>query len=139
MFKPLLQKVIGAWHIRTFPDCTPKGHIEHMEKEIQELKKAFEAEDIEMIKEEASDLLIMLMAIAYRLDFNINLEAYVKFSQLRNRFWCFPNEYGVIEHVRVPGIGVKPVYLRDQKPGPFTHSDPDGMPSDRAIMNGRLY
>lgn len=101
------QKQVAAWGTKTFPDATPETIADHLAEEMiellgthrvkQALKRALEAEEIyeddvdicpaSNPAEESADILLMMLHLAYRFDFDLMEEAQKKFAHVRDAEW----------------------------------------------------
>jgi NTP pyrophosphatase (non-canonical NTP hydrolase) len=100
-FYDFFQKMVGKWHVETFPDLTVASHLMHMSKELHELTMACVVDQKqEAVMEEAADILLMILALAHRYDFSLVTEARKKFKINLERTWQAKDEHGVVEHVR---------------------------------------
>jgi hypothetical protein len=100
-----LQTIVGEWSLETFPDSTPEGHTRHMAREVQEIMEAVESGDIQGVAHECGGLLVMLLGMAHRLEFDLFTQAAILMPQLMARRWCPADKDGIIEHDRnIPDI-----------------------------------
>jgi hypothetical protein len=90
---PSLQKLIGEWNIKTFPEATPDSIIAHLKKEIEELS-------VNHDPEEAADCMILLLSHAHRTGYDLFDEVLQKHCINIDRTWGQPDKDGVIEHIK---------------------------------------
>jgi len=97
---------IRAWQIETFPNGTPLGAAEHLLEEARELVQELRgmgkprAYDFDRVREEAADVLLLLIAVAGMVGFDLLPAAVDKMEINRNRTWeSEPNERGYRKHV----------------------------------------
>ena len=89
-----LQKEAGGWANKTFGKSqTVTGVINHLVKEVYELKDSNEPE-------EAADCLLLLFQLAHEGGYDLIQEAQKKHKINLKRKWGKPDKYGVIEHIR---------------------------------------
>ena len=100
------QRYIGIWGQNTFPESTLSGQMAHLDLELNEVHEAanvfFNNPSIENKKEfqtEIADVFILLLGLAYKLDFDLMLEAAGKHRVLQSRKWLPANSDGVYHHI----------------------------------------
>lgn len=92
-FLDRLQKEIGLWQAKTFPESTKKTILTHFGRELRELKVSDKPSEL-------ADMLHLLIAYANKLGVSLMSETLKKFSENQNRKWGEPDQDGVREHVR---------------------------------------
>lgn len=100
------QQYVGTWGLKTFPESTLSGQMAHLDLEICEVQEAatnyFNNPSPDNKKEfqtEIADVFILLLGIAYRMDFDLMLAAADKFRILQQRQWGPPDENNVFRHI----------------------------------------
>ncbi len=94
----ILQDMIGEWEIKTFPDQTIEGMKNHLKREIIEY---FNAKDFANEIEESCDIVILLLGIAHRQNYDLLAQIREKFEcDLMHRKWGVPDAEGVISHIK---------------------------------------
>lgn len=99
------QKYVGKWNVSTFPDSSTTGYINHIRQEVEELDAELKllvinpTQNIRNVAEEAADIFILLLSLAYRLDFNLLVSAADKMRILQSRNWHPPDEFGIHHHI----------------------------------------
>lgn len=85
-----LQKIVGTWGDTTFPLSEPASIARHMAEEVSEIEDAIlgvalhSAEDV---PDEAADLVLLLMHLAHKLDFDLWDAVERKFDTNQHRAW----------------------------------------------------
>jgi hypothetical protein len=92
-----LQKVIGTWAEKIFPQSTYRSICEHLRREVQELRSAPSP------NEEAADCLLLLLHLAHKNKFDLIAETLKKHEINKQRKWGEPDEQGVVEHIKQKG------------------------------------
>lgn len=107
------QQIVGEWGESTFPDSTLRSIMAHLREEIAELHDAVERQafhdDIEErttgayrheIAEEAADVYLLVLHLAYRCGIDLQNAAVEKFAENRLRTW-HDDGRGYARHVEV--------------------------------------
>lgn len=89
-----LQREIGEWGDRTFPQATPASIVAHLQREAAELKER------PWSREEMADVAMLLCHLAHRQGIDLQTEVEQKFALNRMRKWGKPDAEGVVEHIR---------------------------------------
>jgi NTP pyrophosphatase (non-canonical NTP hydrolase) len=93
-----LQKRVGAWGDATFGAAqTVPGILAHLRRELAELTDAATPENV---REEAADVLILLLGLAHQSGFDLLQEGERKLAINQARTWAPPDAEGVISHVQ---------------------------------------
>lgn len=87
-----------VWANDTFPDGTAWSAAAHLEREAFELNET--VKKIIPNPEEAADVLMLLLFVCDKQDWNLLAEARKKFEINKVREWGQPNAEGFVEHVR---------------------------------------
>lgn len=95
----ILQEEVGTWANTTFPKATWDSIMQHLKREVRELEYSTSVND----GEEIADCMILLMHAAFRRRVSAETAIRRKFAICQAREWGEPDEFGVIEHVRVEG------------------------------------
>jgi NTP pyrophosphatase (non-canonical NTP hydrolase) len=95
-----LQRVIGEWSRRTFPQSTIDSTIRHLWTEMVELDRAFTSGKDENCREEVADLFILLVQLCNRAGIDLQQAVRQKHEENLNRQWDAPDEYGVVYHTK---------------------------------------
>lgn len=84
-----LQRGVGEWGKRTFPQSHAGSIVKHLTEEVAELRAAVERMPLatDAHAEEAADCLLLLLHLAHRSGFSLFDAAVVKFSINRQRTW----------------------------------------------------
>ena len=85
---------IGSWATQTFPHATPTSICEHMSREVKELLD--NPHDVE----EAADVMLLILHLAYRNNWNLGKAIRDKSSKNKSRVWGPPDDKGVSEHIK---------------------------------------
>lgn len=93
------QNEVGEWALKTFPASTLKSKALHLKKEANELVRATSSSNIENLKEECADCLILLSNIAYFAGFDLLEQGKLKMVINKKRKWKEPDKNGIVEHV----------------------------------------
>lgn len=98
LFNLWLQRMVGEWGNRTFPQSTPDTILAHLRDEIDELIEARETgEDVAV---EAADCFLLLLHFAYRNGFGLVDNALRKHKINVDRTWVTQmNERGYFVHI----------------------------------------
>lgn len=94
-----MQRIVGDWQDRTFPEATIYSASRHLRAEVVELIEAINI-DGEHIVEEIADVQLLLIAVANKAGVDIAGATAVKFAVNQARRWGKPNAEGYTEHVR---------------------------------------
>ena len=105
-----LQREIGEWGKRQFPDATAFSILEHLWEEYKELRAEVYVHELPGVEdrgarlgEEAADMVILLFHLAHRFGgFDLMAEVRRKFDVNTKRTWGEPDAQGVIRHVAEP-------------------------------------
>lgn len=92
-FLDALQKEIGDWGNKTFPQSSPRSVLAHFKKESNELITDETAV-------EAADCAMLLLHFAHKMGFSLHAQIRQKFEINKGRKWGLPDADGVVEHVR---------------------------------------
>lgn len=87
------QRVVSRWAHKTFPASNDRAKLNHLAKEVEELRDDPSAE-------EAADCLLILLHFAGAHGFDLYDAALAKFGKVQKRKWGKPGKDGVVEHVR---------------------------------------
>lgn len=90
------QKEFADWAAKTFPESTSDSCVEHLRREVEELKTAVNLEDK---KNEAADCAMLVMDFAARNGFSLYEAFAAKFEVNKLRKWGKPDAQGVSEHI----------------------------------------
>ena len=88
------QESVGEWSCKTFPQSSDTSRIEHMRREILELKE--EPAD----PYEAADIFLLLLHHAHVHGYDLMTAARKKFDIIKLRKWLPPDEMGVQHRVK---------------------------------------
>jgi NTP pyrophosphatase (non-canonical NTP hydrolase) len=91
-----LQKEIGAWSDKTFPNSTPETMMRHLKKEVKEL---WDSNDQE-VAHEIADCIMLLLHLAHRKKVSARDAIREKFEICKKRKWGKPDKHGVIQHIK---------------------------------------
>lgn len=91
-FRELASEIV-AWQRETFPKATPESIVAHLAREVLELA------DDPFDREEAADVLHLLIGLAAVVGFDLVEALRVKFERNKARRWGGPDASGVVEHV----------------------------------------
>lgn len=94
----IIQRKIGDWSRRTFPNSTVNSTMRHLWKEVAELDQAIDGKKNENICEEAADVFILLVQLCNRAGIDLEASVREKHEENLNRQWGAPDEYGVVYH-----------------------------------------
>jgi len=83
---------VGRWQDATFPKSTAASKIEHLRREVIELKESHDPD-------EAADCFILLLGLAHVDGFDLMAAAQKKMEVNRARRWGTPDAHGVVEHL----------------------------------------
>lgn len=87
------QKEVGDWGTKTFQKATPESIVAHLKKEVSELAESHKPQ-------EGADCLILLLHHAHIVGYDLLEEAKKKLQINKKRRWGYPDENGVVEHIR---------------------------------------
>ena len=102
-----LQATVYDWGTATFPDATNGSIAAHLRSEVTELqaaislqnmKEPWEPDYLAGVAEEAADCLLLLLHLAQRLGFDLQLAAQEKFAVNQERSWNTPDPAGFTRH-----------------------------------------
>ena len=95
------QLFVGRWSVSTFPTATPDSQLEHLDRELRELRKAQADPEAttEAAAQEAADCALLLFGYAHRQGFDLEAAVLEKHRANQRRDWGPPDEDGVSEHV----------------------------------------
>lgn len=82
---------VGKWQAQTFPDSTINTVLAHLAEEVDELRR-------DPNPEEAADVLMLLLAVATKLDFSLMDAAREKFEINKGRRWGVTTAEGYTKH-----------------------------------------
>lgn len=88
------QELVGDWAVQTFPNSSDQSRIEHMRREVLELKS--EPSD----PYEAADIFLLLLHHAHIHEYDLMTAARKKFDLIKKRSWLPPDEMGVVHRVK---------------------------------------
>ena len=98
------QDEVGEWAEKTFPHSTVLTCINHLWREVAELKDSADAAAITEWNgcdpEELADCFLLLLHIAHKIKANLLVEAVVKHGKNKKRTWGNPDAEGVSEHIK---------------------------------------
>ena len=101
-----LQEATGTWGDETFPHSTARSVMDHLKDEIGELDVEVDAylaerspEGRAALAEEAADCYLLLLHIAHKYGFDLEVAATAKLARNRVRTWGEPDARGVVRHV----------------------------------------
>ena len=95
-----IQDEIYEWQSETFPNATLDSILEHMTRELAELKGAIkEGQPIDDIASEIADVQLLLFHLASKLALNIESQTMHKFITNKSRKWGKADAQGVVEHI----------------------------------------
>ena len=89
-----LARDIAAWGAKTFPGSDPDSTVEHLRREVDELR----ANPVN--GEEMADVFHLLVQLARVTDIDLVAEVDRKFAINKGRRWMRADAAGVVEHVR---------------------------------------
>jgi NTP pyrophosphatase (non-canonical NTP hydrolase) len=92
------QAFIERWSAPIFTQSTTESTLSHFEKEVEELRRAHDAEDRANIVEECADNLIMLIQYCNQRKINLGQALFDKMQINLNREWLPPDEDGIVFH-----------------------------------------
>lgn len=91
----VVQKEIGNWGDKTFPESTPQSVYNHLCREIKEL-----GDEHANVYMESADVALLLIHIAHKRKFSLYDALMTKFSINKRRKWGKPDAQGVVEHLK---------------------------------------
>lgn len=95
-----LQQTVGEWADSVFTQATPESITTHLLREAQELKNAvIGTDDFGTTREEAADVMLLLMHLGHREGFSLLEQTLAKFEINKRRAWGKSDAEGVVEHV----------------------------------------
>jgi len=102
-----IQRIIGEWGSRTFPQATNDSIAAHLEDEAMELREVAGQQHEPLLRsekyelaQEAADCLLLLLHLAHRNGFSLFDAAAAKFAVNERRTWqAEPNDRGYMGHV----------------------------------------
>ncbi len=94
-----IQKSVSDWAARTFPHEQPGNVLLHFNEEAAELAKATSPADI---REEAADVLLLLVQVANHNGFSLAEAAAEKFHTVSSQQWEWREDLGYYKRVK-PG------------------------------------
>lgn len=97
------QRVIAEWAERTFPKSTVQSISAHLGEELGELCDALGAcvlNGKHGIKDEAADVVMLLMHLAHKQGWSLYDAVVDKFATVQKRKWGKPNKKGVVHHIK---------------------------------------
>ena len=99
------QEYVGLWNVKTFPQSTTTGHLNHIKREVDELESELKlmvsnpCQNVRNVAEEAADIFILLLSIAHRFEFDLMVAAADKMRTLQSRSWNEADKDGVFTHI----------------------------------------
>lgn len=87
-----LQKRIGVWQNKTFPESTKESVAAHLKSEAIELAESHDPS-------EGADVFLLAVAHANKAGYNLGKEALKKFEINQKRKWGKRNSEGFWEHI----------------------------------------
>ncbi len=91
-----IQREIGDWSDKTFPNSTPETIMRHLKKEVKEL---WDSTDKEM-PHEIADCIMLLLHLAHKKGVSSRDAIREKFEICKKRKWGKPDRYGCIRHIK---------------------------------------
>lgn len=91
-----LQKELGDWCDKTFPNSTPETIMRHLKKEVKELWESNAADR----PHETADCIMLLLHLAHKDKTSARDRIRDKFEICKKRKWGKPDKHGVIQHVK---------------------------------------
>lgn len=108
-----IQSDITDWAEKTFKSQNAMSKFNHLEKEVLELRNAIENADLDNIREEIADCMILLFNLAGYYQINA-IESVLKKHEInKKRTWGEPDEFGVCEHIREQDGEIKKPTLKN--------------------------
>lgn len=100
-----LQTEIGTWSDITFPNSTPDTIMRHLWKEMDELQRDHEGDNIfpkgkTGLPHEVADCIMLLLHLAHKRGFSARDAIREKFEICKKRKWGPPDKDGVVQHVK---------------------------------------
>jgi NTP pyrophosphatase (non-canonical NTP hydrolase) len=93
----VLQRVIGNWNVKTFPEADRFSIGRHLQEEAREVLKA--PDDLNL-SAECADCAIMLLAIAHRHGFSLEEAIVAKYTAISKAQWVYHPELGYSKRVK---------------------------------------
>ena len=88
------QEKIGNWACDTFPQSTDASRIEHMSREVEELRQ--KPDD----PFEAADIMLLLLHHAHVNGYDLFAAVQEKYQIIKRRTWHPPDAMGVVHRVK---------------------------------------
>lgn len=88
----VVQKDLGTWGEKTFPNGTPTTLIKHLQREVKELADSHHSSEV-------ADCVILLIQVAHQYKYSLYDELMDKFAINKQRKWGEPDAEGVVEHI----------------------------------------